>query len=592
MSASRKILPRHSEKAKRHGNRKDAKTARGAENDEAEKEILFLRKENEKFRQLVVFWRSQCEQESAGEEEDHWRRRYALRDAEAQKLEGQVALQQKEIAELRKKIEKQNAHILNLQNAAFGGGSEKGPLDGGKEASSHEDQPQPAPSDSPKPESQQACSKKKKKKKRGGQKGSRPTGPKGHDDLPYGDPETYDLPNSACEDCGEQWGDVTNCETEQVEIEVRAYKRKIRRKKQGHHCKAKDGRWVTRKAPAPKRLFPHSSYGISVWVFLLVGKFIIHLPANRVRLLLAEHHLKIPASTIAAGFKRIHKLIKPLITEIRRYSREEKHHWHIDDTGWKVFVKLDGKKGFGWYLWVFLSDDVCVYILSPSRAREVPQSHLKDSTGVVTCDRLPANMKLGEFIIYSFCWVHERRELRELARAYPGIASICHFFLDLIGSLFHHNKARLLGEPDSAQYKEAEGKLEETLVTILENCRKYLEMPDLHEELRRVFNGIVKDWDGFRLFFDLPFVPPDNNPAEQAIRGPVVGRKGYYGSGSQWSADFTAAMFSLCKTLELNKVNPTAFLTEYLQACADNDGKPPPDAAKFLPWHRRPPPPD
>ena len=44
-----------------------------------------------------------------------------------------------------------------------------------------------------------------------------------------------------------------------------------------------------------------------------------------------------------AGFERIHKLIKPLITEIKRYSRQEKHHWHIDDTGWKVFVLLNGK---------------------------------------------------------------------------------------------------------------------------------------------------------------------------------------------------------------------------------------------------------
>ena len=155
---------------------------------------------------------------------------------------------------------------------------------------------------------------------------------------------------------------------------------------------------------------------------------------KRVSMMLQQNQLYVPQGTIYAGFRRIHKLIKPLIEEIRRYSREDKHHWHIDDTGWKVFVTIDEKTGFGWYLWVFLSDNVCVYILSPSRARAVPKSHLQHSVGVVTSDRLSANKKLGDNVQNSYCWVHERREFRSLALAYPEIAAICLSFLDLIGA--------------------------------------------------------------------------------------------------------------------------------------------------------------
>ncbi len=44
----------------------------------------------------------------------------------------------------------------------------------------------------------------------------------------------------------------------------------------------------------------------------------------------------------------------------------------------------------------------------------------------------------------------------------------------------------------------------------------------------------------------------DNNQAERALRGPVAGRKNYYGSGATWSGDFSSAtLFSLLHTLDL-----------------------------------------
>lgn len=306
-------------------------------------------------------------------------------------------------------------------------------------------------------------------------------------------------------------------------------------------------------------------------------------------MLLDEKELHVSQGTITAGFARIHALIKPLAKECRRYSRENKHHWHIDDTGWKVFVPVDGKTGYGWYLWVFRSDDVCVYILSQSRARAVPQSHLQHSSGIVTSDRLAANKKLGEHLVHSFCWVHERREFRELARTYPELFKTCTHFLELIGSLFHFNKQRLLAAPESTEYADFESRLKNALERILADCHKHLADQNLHTELRRVLKGIVKDWDGLYLFLEMPHVPPDNNPAERALRGQVCSRKSSYGSGAKWSAEFLADMYTLTETLQLNGVSAEKFLTEYLKACANNGGKPPADAHSFLPWNQRPP---
>ena len=81
-----------------------------------------------------------------------------------------------------------------------------------------------------------------------------------------------------------------------------------------------------------------------------------------------------------------------------------------------------------------------------------------------------------------------------------------------------------------------------------------------------------------------PEVPLDNNIAENSVRGPVTGRKAYYGSGSIWSAELAATLFSILQTLVLWGINPRHWLRRYLKACAENSGKAPNDIQPFIPW--------
>ena len=76
----------------------------------------------------------------------------------------------------------------------------------------------------------------------------------------------------------------------------------------------------------------------------------------------------------------------------------------------------------------------------------------------------------------------------------------------------------------------------------------------------------------------------DNNLAEQSMRTAVLGRNGYYGSGSIWSAELAGMMFSLFQTLLLWKLNPRTWLRLYLDACLQNGGQPPKDLKSFFPW--------
>ena len=79
----------------------------------------------------------------------------------------------------------------------------------------------------------------------------------------------------------------------------------------------------------------------------------------------------------------------------------------------------------------------------------------------------------------------------------------------------------------------------------------------------------------------------DNNAVERTLRGPVVGRKNYSGSGALWSGWLAAMLFSLLHTVEHWDLNPRRWLTAYLEACAAAGGQAPAEAGQFLPWQMR-----
>ena len=77
----------------------------------------------------------------------------------------------------------------------------------------------------------------------------------------------------------------------------------------------------------------------------------------------------------------------------------------------------------------------------------------------------------------------------------------------------------------------------------------------------------------------------DNNTAERVGRGPVAGRKNYYGSGAVWAGRLAAMLLSLLQTLCLWRLSPRSWLQAYLTACAAAGGEAPEDVERFLPWN-------
>jgi len=203
-------------------------------------------------------------------------------------------------------------------------------------------------------------------------------------------------------------------------------------------------------------------------------------------------------------------------------------------------------------------------------------------------------------ILLAWCWAHVRRDFLDVAKAWPMHESWAFEWVELIGNLYHLNHQRLDLIDADEPVDEAQRRLERAVEQMKSRCDRELKDDDLHSARRKVLDSLDRHWPGLELFVEHPDVPMDNNQAERDVRGPVVGRKNYRGSGSTWSAKLAAVMFSLLQTALLWDLNPKTWLTAYLDACAEHGGKAPPDAVRWLPHNlddeelerlRAPPPP-
>jgi len=399
--------------------------------------------------------------------------------------------------------------------------------------------------------------------------------------------ELVGLDSPQCPRCGLALGSFPGTEDSEVlEIEVKAYRRVIRRQRYRPLCDCGCVPGIVA-APPPPRLIERGKYGVSVWTTVLLDKFLYGRPSHRLLQDLADHGLNMSPGTLAGGLQALVPLFEPLNQALLGKLRSEAH-WHADETRWAVFVTMEGKVGHRWYLWVFHSRSVVHYVLDRSRSTKVVQGELAGvDSGIISCDRYSAYKRFARLnpgVLLAFCWAHARRDHLELANSYPHLAPWAMARVDAIGELYHLNGLRLQAQDGSAERAARHAALQQAVQRMSDERDVALADPLLARPAVKVLQSMKNHWSGLTVFVDHPWVPMDNNTVERDARLAVVGRKSFYGSGSEWSGQLAATMYSLLMTVKLWKINARAWLSAYLQACADSGNQAPQDINAFLPW--------
>lgn len=468
--------------------------------------------------------------------------------------------------EFREEAEQSRAKIKELERQLFGRRSEKRGGASPKTTGSSNERP----------------------RRRGQQRGRPGPGRRDTSNLPV-EEENYALAEDRCQcdRCGLPFEEFPGTEdSEVIEIEVRAYTRKIRRRRYRPTCRCEHLPGILT-APGPAKLIPKGRYGISLWVEILLDKYAFVRPTNRLLSDLRTHDLDLSLGTVTGGLKQLAPLFEPIQEEIIRKNLEQRV-WHADETGWSVFVPVEGKVGWKWNFWVFQSRSAVVFVLDPTRESRVPETYFEGiESGTLIVDRYIAykvmkQVKAGQ-ILLAFCWAHVRRDFLGVARNSPEHEAWGLSWVDTISELFHLNAQRL--KAPSQQFAQRDEILRAAVEKITQRREEELSDPTLHPVRRRPLKSLRNHWDGLTLFVDRPEIPMDNNTAERTLRNLVCGRKQFFGSRALWAGHLAANLFSLFATLQLWAINPRKWLSAYLRACAQAGGQAPFDAARWLPWN-------
>jgi transposase len=482
---------------------------------------------------------------------------------------------------LKETVKEQEGQIRDLRNRLFGKKSER--------KNSSKDESKSKSSDPKRP--------------RGQQPGIKGHGRTDRPDLPQ-KKEPVNFPEvPICSKCGEAYIPDESKEAEIIEVEVKAYKRRIIRSCMKKCCSCK-GVPNTITASMPPKVILKSPYGISIWEAVLLTKFHYCQPTNRLLNQYGELGSPISPGSIAGGLKRLKELFQPVYDALYSHQMTE-DRFHNDESSWKVFESIDGKVGNRWWLWVSRSTSVVFFQIAPGRGTDVPVGHFKNIKHqkiIIVCDRYSAYKSLAKqlaFIILAFCWAHVRRDFLDAGKKYPDLEEWVLSWVEKIGELYHINNLRskefdqkLPIQWQLASFKEQHEKLVEKMDAIAEERDVFIEThnpddPDsdlLSNVKYKILTSLQNHWEGLSVFVDHPEVPMDNNKGERSIRNPVTGRKNFYGSGSLWSSQLAAIMFSIFQTMVLCGLNCNHWLRSYLNACAENHGKAPDDLSSFLPW--------
>ena len=401
--------------------------------------------------------------------------------------------------------------------------------------------------------------------------------------------EVIELPveQQTCPKCGQPRVEMTDTEdSEQLEIEVKAYRRVIHRKRYRNTCDCPG--CATIPAPVPPKLIPKSLLGTSVWVEILLAKYLSHQPIERLLSSWKLLGLDLAASTVNTGLERLQPLFVPIYEAIKDRNRLSVYQ-QADETRWFVFAEIEGKTGYRWWLWVFLGEDTVVFVLDASRSHEVPEAHLEtEKKKILMVDRYsayPAMQPVKDgLILLAYCWAHVRRDYIRVAKGFPELKPWAIAWLTLIREAYRCNRKRIV-QLETPEFAGTDAKLRVVIATMKTQAAEELSKEPIRLPCRKALESLQNHWDGLTRFVDDARIPMDNNASERAQRGPAVGRKNYYGSGSVWSGELAMMLFSIFATLQKWQLNPRTWLRWYLDECANVGGKVPADVGRFLPWN-------
>lgn len=369
---------------------------------------------------------------------------------------------------------------------------------------------------------------------------------------------------SACGGTMEEWQGQYES-SEEITVVDTSYRILVHRR-QKYRCRC-NSNVVT--APGPLKLIPGGRYSIDFAVHSAVAKFCDHLPLERQVRQMARQGLKITSQTLWDQHAALAKHLEANWQALCQEALEEPV-LHVDETSWRMMGATHSK----WTLFGLTSPQLAAYHLVPSKSATTAHQILRGFRGTLVVDGFavyPIVAELEKNIRIAHCWAHADRKFKDARDPSVAISEI----RGMISKLYDIEREVEGPFPGNDSAQEMRRRLRrEKSAPLVEEIRQWA---FTQGGLRRSSFGkavryMLKHWDGLTRFLQDPRIELDNNAAERVLRGPVVGRKNFYGNRSKRGAKVAAILYSLIETAKLNGTDPSAFLRKAVRAAIQEPG--------------------
>lgn len=315
-----------------------------------------------------------------------------------------------------------------------------------------------------------------------------------------------------------------------------------------------------KRGQAPVAAIPRSIAGPTVLAKVIYDKFSLYLPLYRQVKEWERSGLMTNDKNLSNWVIRVaEEWLYPIYDQMKNVLMT-KSFLHIDETYAQILMRSDGKSGqTNAYNWVFKSIPsqgpvIVLFHSALTRSRNVLEELTKNFKGTVICDGYSAYDKLPS-ITFANCWAHVRRYWLK-ADSKNGRIGVA--YCDQLYELERKFKNYRPGKRRKMRKKHSK--------PIVEKFFQWVEESPFYGKnaLGRAAEYTLNRVEELKAFLKDGRIEIDNNPAENAIRPSVIGRKNWLFSVSEAGARANAICLSLAETAKVNGIDFYKYLVKLL----------------------------
>lgn len=335
-------------------------------------------------------------------------------------------------------------------------------------------------------------------------------------------------------------------------------------------------------APKPAQPIEKSIASPGLLSFVATQKYVDALPLYRQTEIFSRIGIELDRTTLANWMMGCGQLIQPLINLIHDNMLEQ-HTLHMDETRVQVLNEPGKTAQSQSYMWLLRATQqpAVLFHYAPTRSGDIPQHLLGEFSGALMVDGYEGYSEVctQNHITRLGCWAHARRKFMEVQiKNKTGKAGQALAWIQQLYRIEHTIKTLSTEEKLTLRQQQAQPIIDKIKTWLEKNIMQVPPQTALGKALHYLHN----QWPRLIRYLEHGDYPIDNNPAENAIRPFVIGRKNWLFSASQQGASASANLYSLIETAKANGLEPYAYLKKVFGELPN--AKTLGDVEALLPW--------